>query len=258
MTTEMDTLRLCARKFVWTILSFVLCLLILWGLLTDGPRWFIWLVEALSKLAWPGAVIAFAFLFREPIALALSHSARKLAEAGPIRKFGPVEFDAPTVTPDGHIQSDGSRGLSAKEDVSSIRDFRHQIYLDQRNIFIVHEARLMNDKEVSAFGLETQSGQMHWEVKVELDRHISPQRKEFKGMEDIESVEYYFGDAWGKQSFVSKDRHGLFAMKTFVYAPFLCVAEITFSDQTKIKTFRYVDLPGYKLGRISGNGGAGG
>jgi hypothetical protein len=203
-------------------------------------------------------MIAFAFLFRKPIALALSHSVRKLAEAGPIRKAGPFEFDAPTVTPDGHIQDDGSRGLSSKTDIVSIRDFRHQVYLDQRNVFIVHEARPIDDENLSSFGLEAQLNQNYWEVRIELDRHITRQRKEFKDIEDIESVEYYFGDAWGKRSFVSNDRSGFFAMKTFAYAPFLCAAEITFSDQTKVKSFRYVDLPGYKLGRISGNGGAGG
>ena len=58
----------------------------------------------------------------------------------------------------------------------------------------------------------------------------------------IKRVEYYFGKSWGQNIFASEDRAHGFAISTSAYGPFMCTAEIHFSDGDVTTVARYIDF----------------
>jgi hypothetical protein len=58
----------------------------------------------------------------------------------------------------------------------------------------------------------------------------------------VTKVEYYFGKSWGQSIFTSVDRARGFAISTSAYGPFMCTAEIHFSDGDVAIVARYIDF----------------
>lgn len=58
----------------------------------------------------------------------------------------------------------------------------------------------------------------------------------------VKKVAYYFGKSWGRSIFTSADRARSFAIATSAYGPFMCTAEIHFSDGEVVTVARYVDF----------------
>ena len=58
----------------------------------------------------------------------------------------------------------------------------------------------------------------------------------------VKRVAYYFGKSWGQNIFTSEDRARGFAVATSAYGPFMCTAEIQFSDGHVAMVSRYVDF----------------
>jgi hypothetical protein len=64
---------------------------------------------------------------------------------------------------------------------------------------------------------------------------------------NLSKVEYYFGRYWGNQIFTSVDRARGFPITTSAYGPFMCTANLCFSDGETIMINRYVD---FEMGAI--------
>jgi hypothetical protein len=59
----------------------------------------------------------------------------------------------------------------------------------------------------------------------------------------VARVEYYFGDyGWKKKIFTASDRSRGFPVLTAAYAPFLCTAEVFFTDGASVMLHRYIDF----------------
>jgi poly(A) polymerase Pap1 len=66
----------------------------------------------------------------------------------------------------------------------------------------------------------------------------------------VTKVEYYFGKYWDDQLFLVTDRAHNFPIATSAYGPFVCTAELYFSDGTSCILSRYVD---FEMGAFSNN-----
>ncbi len=58
----------------------------------------------------------------------------------------------------------------------------------------------------------------------------------------IRTVEYYFGENWGRQVFVSIDRANGFPVTTSAWGSFVCLARLTFSDGHQCTLSRLIDF----------------
>jgi len=67
----------------------------------------------------------------------------------------------------------------------------------------------------------------------------------------VTSVDYYFGHYWNSQIFTSLDRARSFSISTSAFGPFMCTAEILFTDNQKVMVNRYIDFEMGSLGSTS-------
>jgi len=59
----------------------------------------------------------------------------------------------------------------------------------------------------------------------------------------VHSVEYFFGShGWKNRIFVATDRSRGFPILTAAYGPFLCTAEVVFTDGERVMLHRYIDF----------------
>ena len=65
----------------------------------------------------------------------------------------------------------------------------------------------------------------------------------------VQKVDYYFGRHWNKRIFTSIDRSRGFSIATSAYGPFVCTAEVHFTDGTSVMIWRYID---FEMGPVKG------
>lgn len=63
----------------------------------------------------------------------------------------------------------------------------------------------------------------------------------------VQKVDYYFGHHWNNRIFTSIDRASGFAISTSAFGPFVCTAEIHFTDGNTEMIWRYID---FEMGTI--------
>lgn len=103
-------------------------------------------------------------------------------------------------------------------------DERIKIYEENRGIFLSH---LLEPTKLN--------GQV-FEIFIFLVRH---KNNEFN---DIEKVDFFFGDKWGNKIFEAKKIKNLIGIRTAAYGPFLCTCYITFKDKKELTLYRYIDF----------------
>jgi hypothetical protein len=65
----------------------------------------------------------------------------------------------------------------------------------------------------------------------------------------VHRVEYYFGEYWHNRVFVASDRSTGFLVSTSAYGPFVCTAEVHFTDGAVAMLSRYIDFEMGHIGR---------
>ena len=101
--------------------------------------------------------------------------------------------------------------------------------------------------------LSNSPGQV-FDAIIYLVAHRSKSKDRTKALQNasllnVQSVKYYFGDKWGNKIFTISDRFNSFAIRVSAYRPFLCTAEIEYSDRQAKQTLRrYID---FEMGRYA-------
>lgn len=120
--------------------------------------------------------------------------------------------------------------LEVREDPKNIRyEERKQYYEPTRRIFLVH--RIAPSKDPHQL----------YDIAIYLLPH------EDNSLIAVHKVEYYFGRSWGNRIFTSIDRANNFLISTSAFGPFVCTAEVHFSDGTAVMLWRYID---FEMGAI--------
>jgi hypothetical protein len=115
---------------------------------------------------------------------------------------------------------------------------RERYYLPSRHVLLVH--RIAPSKHPG----------MLYDVQIYLLPHRG------RGtLANVSKVDYYFGKHWGNQIFICTDRGRGFPITTSAYGPFMCTAELTFTDGEKVMIGRYIDFEMGAVGRDSGEAG---
>ena len=101
---------------------------------------------------------------------------------------------------------------------------RDEIYEHYHNLFIAH--RLFPSHE---------PGQTY-DIWIYLVAHKTD-------LDQVEKVEYYFGEAWRHNVFVSADRGKRFGVLASAYGSgFLCLARVFLKEGESFPTWRYIDF----------------
>jgi hypothetical protein len=168
--------------------------------------------------------IALLFVYRAEIRLALSSLVWRM-KSGAHVKISSIELGPTYIDPQGGKPRD-SKLLEVKKDKGNLRFHQRteEYYRPNRGIFLVHRLYPSTDpKEL-------------YDIEIYLIPHKS------NSLIPIQRVEYYFGKFWPNRIFVSTDRSTGFRVSTSAYGPFVCTAEVHFTDGDKVMLSRYIDF----------------
>ena len=125
-----------------------------------------------------------------------------------------------------------SKLIEVKKDTGNIRyKERGKYYVPNRDIFLVHTISPSLDPDEL------------YDIQIYLVPHKSAT------LAYVQSVEYYFGKYWHNRIFIATNRSTGFLVSTSAYGPFVCTAEIQFTDGEFAMLSRYIDFEMGQLGR---------
>ncbi|MGX5733458.1 pYEATS domain-containing protein [Bosea thiooxidans] len=192
------------------------------------------ILSGLASIAWPGLFIGGVYYFRSQIKGLLQDFRAQIA-AGAVFKWKDFEFRGPDLSKfDGRLGDSYQRESADRE----LFDKRHLSYRANKNLFLVHRVRPTG--EIHAVNhLPT------YDISIYLISH-----KNFGHTNDIQKVEYYLGEHFGKSrsefgtKYVVRNGTDGFAVKVNAYGPTLCEARIKFHDGSETTMSRYLDFEG--------------
>jgi hypothetical protein len=188
--------------------------------ITHHPAW-----NSLPTFIWAAVAIVVLLLFRTELRLFLQMLNRRL-KLGAGLKVGAIELGQAYVDPGQGTASGGSVRAVRKDTDGQRHGQREQYYQPNRLIMLVH--RIVPSE---------QPGQLY-----DILLYLIPHPGSDATLAGVKKVEYYFGKSWGQNIFASEDRAHGFAISTSAYGPFMCTAEIQFSDGHVAMVARYVDF----------------
>ncbi len=101
---------------------------------------------------------------------------------------------------------------------------RANIYERNRDIFLVH---VLQPSKVPT---------QKYDIFIYLIGHQQ------KDLSDIKKAEFFFGRYWGNKIFTGKKIGDVIGVSTSAYGSFLCTCLITFSDDSQVSLYRYIDF----------------
>ncbi len=179
--------------------------------------------QNLPTLAWLLFALVVLYVFRKEIRSILSMVSFRIKSGGGL-KIAAFELGPSYIPPSGDIRNQAGGKQSRVDESMQRYQQRKTYYLPNRNIHLVH--RLSPSQA---------EGQLY-DILLYLIPH--------KGatLASVQRVEYYFGRHWGNRVFTSIDRARGFAVSTSAFGPFMCTAEVLFTDSEKVMLNRYVDF----------------
>jgi hypothetical protein len=197
---------------------------------TYHPAW-----NSLPTFLWVAVVLIIAFAFRSDLRSLFQIIVLRLRLGSSVKVWN-LEIGQSYVEP-GQAVARGGAISAVREDLDSQRwEERRQYYELSRNLLLVH--RLAPSKK---------AGQLY-DVLIYLMPHHSSDAT----LAGVKQVEYFLGRSWANSIFTSVDRARGFAIATSAYGPFMCTAEIHFSDGKKVMVNRYIDFEMGPLPSVEG------
>ncbi len=184
------------------------------------PAW-----NSLPTFVWAAVVLVTLFLFRNELRLFFQMLNRRV-KLGAGLKVGSIELGQAYVDPNQGTVSGGSVHAVRKDADGQRHAQREQYYQPNRLVMLVH--RIVPSE---------QAGQLY-----DILIYVIPHPGSDATLVGVKRVEYYFGKSWGGNIFASMDRARGFAITTSAYGPFMCTAEIQFSDGQVAMVARYIDF----------------
>jgi hypothetical protein len=189
--------------------------------------------KLLDAALWPCLVVGFGWYFRVELKDFYLFVRRTIASGGAL-KWSSFELKGVEISPD----SRGGKIFKRENADKEIFAHREKSYSKNKNLFLVHRVQ--------------PTGRLHPATKLptyDVSAYLVP-HKNFGRMNDIKSVEYYFGRHFG----LSQSEYGMkyivdngsegFAVKINAYGPTLCEARIFFHDGEETTVSRYLDFEG--------------
>ncbi|RLJ41151.1 hypothetical protein BCF46_2939 [Litoreibacter meonggei] len=190
------------------------------------------LVSAVGGLAWPAIVVTALYLARGRLLELLNSLIDKIKSSTEL-KFGSVELKGPLLNSHGDVIKGGDESFDVIPAAAIDVEDRKSIYADLQGFMLVHTIKPVRP-------IQYVNEKVIFDVSIYLHSHSGKGR-----LNDIKSVSYFLGDHFGKSEHGSKwkvsSANHQFALSVQAYGTFLCVAEIEFQDESKSRTYRYID-----------------
>lgn len=184
------------------------------------PLW-----TSVPTLAWVVLILIALFIFKDDLRSLLQLLTRRV-RLGAGLKLGALEIGQAYVEP-GQGTVSGGLIRAVRKDADGRRHAqREQYYQPNRQLMLVHRV-----------GPSHKPGQLY-----DILIYLIPHPTSNATLLGVAKVEYYFGRSWGQSIFTSVDRARGFAIATSAYGPFVCTAEIHFSDGEVATVARYIDF----------------
>ena len=183
---------------------------------TYHPAW-----NSLPTLIVAATLVIVLLVFKRELRLFFQMLNRRLRQGASL-KLGSVEIGQAYVDPSQGTVSGGFVRVARKDTDGRRHAEREQYYQPNRLLMLVH--RIVPSE---------QPGQVY-----DILIYLVPHPTSDATLAGVKRVEYYFGKSWGQNVFASDDRAHGFAITTSAYGPFVCTAEIHFSDGQAVMVSR--------------------
>jgi len=190
------------------------------------PAW-----NSLPTLIWAAALVLALLVFRRELQLFFQMLNRRI-RLGASLKLGSVEIGQAYVDPSQGTVSGGFVRVARKDSDGRRHAERENYYQPNRLLMLVHRI------------VPSDQPRQLYDILIYLVPHPTSDAT----LAGVKRVEYYFGKSWGQNIFASEDRAHGFAIATSAYGPFVCTAEIHFSDEHVAMVSRYIDFEMGALG----------
>jgi hypothetical protein len=184
------------------------------------PLW-----NSVPTLAWVVLILIALLIFKDDLRSLLQLLSRRL-RLGAGLKLGAIEIGQAYVEPGQGTVSGGLIRAVRKDTDERRHAQREQYYQPNRLLMLVHRVVA-----------SSKPGQLY-----DILIYLIPHPTSDATLVGVTKVEYYFGKSWGQSIFTSVDRARGFAIATSAYGPFVCTAEIHFSDGEVATVARYIDF----------------
>jgi len=181
--------------------------------------------SALPSILWFLLVAGGLLLFRAQLAMLVSSLVWRVKAGGSL-KLGTLELGASYVSAAGVA---AATVVAEHKDDGSRFEERRKYYEPNRRLFLVH--RISPSK---------QPGQLY-----DILLYVVPHKD--ATLVPVQHVAYYFGKHWGSKVFTVSDRASGFSIATSAFGPFVCTAEVRFTDGVVVMLSRYID---FEMGAI--------
>ncbi len=180
------------------------------------------LVSAIPTLLWCVLLGGATFVFRHDIRRILRLIVARLQQGSSV-KLGSIEIGAVIAMPARMEKADATR--SARKDDGPRKTEREDYYERSRRVMLVH-----------TLSPSTEEGELY-----DILIYVIPAVR--GSVNGVAQVEYFFGGhGWGDRIFTATDRSRGFPVLTAAYGPFLCTANVIFTDGTSMMLHRYIDF----------------
>jgi hypothetical protein len=190
-------------------------------------------LEAFDGYAWPIVLVVVGLTYR-PLVTELLHSFVAKFKNARVVKLQGIEI----------VSADSTSARKIAGDVGEITPVskewslsRHERYKQNSNFFLLHIAQ-------KSFDSVHRTGRDLFDISVFIGVH-----KTYARINDIDYVEYYFGDYWKENKdspfgnvYKIKDGSNRFSVKTSAYGPTLCQAKVVLHTGEVIRLERYLDF----------------
>jgi hypothetical protein len=179
-------------------------------------------IPIIPSLLWFSLVVLILIIFREAlIELALAVTWRVKSGAG--IKIASFELAAAAYVPPDPSVPAHAQLIDVQKDTDPQRhQERGRYYKPNRDLFIVHKI-IPSSKP----------GQLY-DILIYLVPHKDAT------LANVKKVDYYFGSYWGDRIFISARRETGFSVSTSAFGPFVCTAELHFTDGQTAMIWRYI------------------
>lgn len=180
------------------------------------------LLSAIPTFLWCLLICGTLISFRDELRSVLRMLIARLRVGGSV-KLGSIEVGAVIATPARIEKAEQSR--TARSDDGRRQRERADYYDRARRVMLVHR-----------LSPSTEEGQLY-----DILIYVVPAIQ--GSLASVAQVEYFFGAfGWKNQIFTAFDRSRGFPVLTAAYGPFLCTAEVTFTDGVSVMLHRFIDF----------------
>lgn len=181
------------------------------------------MATVLSTLLWISFWTAVGYAFRDELKDLFRIFLVRVRHGASVKVWN-LEIGAVNALPSAIEKTENAR-ISRSDENQSRENERRAYYDRARRVMLVHK-----------LFQSTEKGELY-----DILIYVIPSKD--GTLSGVQNVEYFFGSyGWKNRIFVASDRSRGFPVLTAAYGPFLCTADVVFTDGERVMLHRYIDF----------------